>query len=107
MTFDDEIRCREEDLSLKSDVYGTLLLPRGLVLMEIKCVGGIPLWMTKVLSSLHIYKSSFSKYGTAYDKSIYPEINPKASENSDKEINNKENNNKENNNKEKNMTEVA
>ena len=34
--------------------------------MEIKCSGGIPLWMTQVLSKEHIYKTSFSKYGTAY-----------------------------------------
>ena len=30
--------------------------------MEIKCSGGIPLWMTQILSKEHIYKTSFSKY---------------------------------------------
>ena len=79
MTFDDNILCRQEDLSLESEVYGTPILPEGKVLMEIKCSGGIPLWMTHVLSEEKIYKTSFSKYGTAYGTLIFPqthEINP-------------------------------
>lgn len=74
VTFDDTILCRQEDLSLESDVYGTPLLPEGMTLMEIKCSGGIPLWMTRVLSEEHIYKASFSKYGTAYQTMIYPNL---------------------------------
>ena len=72
VTFDDNILCRQEDLSLESEVYGTPILPEGMVLMEIKCSGGIPLWMTQVLSKEHIYKTSFSKYGTAYRTLIFP-----------------------------------
>lgn len=72
VTFDDNVLCRQEDLSLESDVYGTAILPEGQVLMEIKCSGGIPLWMTHVLSSEKIYKTSFSKYGTAYKTLIFP-----------------------------------
>ena len=74
VTFDDTILCRQEDLSLESEVYGTPLLPKDKVLMEIKCSGGIPLWMTHVLSEEHIYKTSFSKYGTAYKTMIFPQI---------------------------------
>ena len=79
VTFDDNILCRQEELSLDSEVYGTSILPEGKVLMEIKCSGGIPLWMTRVLSKERIYKTSFSKYGTAYGMLIFPqthEINP-------------------------------
>lgn len=72
VTFDDHILCRQEELSLEADVWGTSLLPEGMVLMEIKCSGGLPLWMTHVLSREHIYKTSFSKYGTAYETIIYP-----------------------------------
>ena len=72
VTFDDTILCRQENLSLKSEVYGTSLLPEGMVLMEVKCSGGMPLWMTRVLSEQHIYHTSFSKYGTAYQTMIYP-----------------------------------
>ena len=73
VTFDDNILCRQEDLSLESEVYGTPILPEGMVLMEIKCSGGIPLWMTEVLSRERIYKTSFSKYGTAYKTLIFPQ----------------------------------
>lgn len=72
VTFDDTILCRQEDLSLASEVYGTPILPDGKVLMEIKCSGGIPLWMIHVLSKERIYKTSFSKYGTAYQRLIFP-----------------------------------
>lgn len=73
VTFDDNILCRQHDLSLESEVYGTPILPEGKVLMEIKCSGGIPLWMTQVLSKEKIYKTSFSKYGTAYGMLIFPQ----------------------------------
>ena len=73
VTFDDTILCRQDDLSLASDVYGTPILPEGKVLMEIKCSGGIPLWMAHVLSEEKIYKTSFSKYGTAYEMLIFPQ----------------------------------
>ena len=73
VTFDDNILCRQEELSLQSDAYGTPILPEGKVLMEIKCSGGIPLWMTEVLSREKIYKTSFSKYGTAYRTLIFPQ----------------------------------
>lgn len=73
VTFDDHILCRQDDLSLESEVYGTPILPEGKVLMEIKCSGGIPLWMAHVLSEEKIYKTSFSKYGTAYEMLIFPQ----------------------------------
>ena len=74
VTFDDNILFRQEDLSLEADVWGTPILEDDMVLMEIKCSGGIPLWMTNVLTEEHIYKTSFSKYGTAYKTIIYPSL---------------------------------
>ena len=74
VTFDDHILCRQADMSLEYEVWGTPILEEGKVLMEIKCSGGIPLWMTRVLSEEHIYKTSFSKYGTAYTNNIYPSL---------------------------------
>ena len=74
VTFDDTILCREDNLTLRAEPYGTPLLPEGMVLMEIKCPGAIPLWMTHVLTEEHIYKTSFSKYGTAYQTIIYPNL---------------------------------
>lgn len=66
VTFDREIRYRRELLTLDSDTHGASLLPPGLVLMELKAAGGLPLWMVRVLSGLGLYRTSFSKYGTAY-----------------------------------------
>lgn len=71
ITFDENILFREDSLSLKSDVGGTSILDDGLCLMELKCSGGIPLWMTEILSREHIYKTSFSKYGSAYCNNIF------------------------------------
>ena len=75
VTFDDNILFRTNELSLSSDTYGIPLLEDGKVLMELKCSGGIPLWLVRVLSAEKIYKTSFSKYGTGYTKFILPTIN--------------------------------
>lgn len=77
VTFDDNVLFRQENLSLQEDAYGTPLLSEGMVLMELKCSGGIPLWMTQVLSQEKIYKTSFSKYGTGYRNIIFPQLQEK------------------------------
>lgn len=74
VTFDDDILCRQESLSLSQEPWGTPLLPENKVMMEIKTSGGIPLWMTHLLTENHIFKTSFSKYGTAYERLIYPKL---------------------------------
>ena len=74
VTFDSNIKARDYDISLESDAYGTDLIEDGKYLMEIKCSGGIPLWMTSVLSAEGIHKISFSKYGIAYQTMIYPTL---------------------------------
>ena len=78
VTFDQNILCRQHDLSLTSPAFGTPILEDGLVLMELKCSGGIPLWMARALSQEGIYKTSFSKYGTAYERMILPVAWPKS-----------------------------
>ena len=75
VTFDDTILFRQNELTLLSDAYGEPLLEDGKVLMELKCAGGLPLWLVKVLSEEKIYKTSFSKYGTGYTRFILPNIN--------------------------------
>lgn len=71
VTFDDHIYARQDRLSLAETADGKALLPEGMVLMEIKTSGGIPLWMTKYLTENRIFKTSFSKYGTAYQTMIF------------------------------------
>lgn len=70
VTFDENILYRDRNLSLGSGIYGTALLGEGEALMEIKTAGGIPLWMTQILTRQHIYQTSFSKYGAAYQDQI-------------------------------------
>lgn len=77
VTFDENILAREDDLTLESESRGTPILDTGCTLMEIKCSGGIPMWMAGVLSRERIYRTSFSKYGTAYKNIIYPRIKEK------------------------------
>lgn len=66
LTFDSDILFRDYELDLKNGIYGERVLQKGLYLMELKTAGAMPLWTVEMLSSLKIYPSSFSKYGTAY-----------------------------------------
>ena len=67
VTFDENILWRNGDLTLTSPAYGRVILPPDTSLMEVKTSGGIPLWMTSALSENGIFKTSFSKYGRAYE----------------------------------------
>ena len=66
MTFDENILWRDYDVSLCSGIYGKEVLDRNKVLLEVKTAGAIPLWLVDFFSENKIYKTSFSKYGTAY-----------------------------------------
>lgn len=70
VTFDENIIWRTKDLSLCSSKYGNTILPDNMVLMEIKVAGGIPLWLTEFLTQNKIFKTSFSKYGSAYEQML-------------------------------------
>ena len=74
ITFDENVLCRQDRITFQSDVGGIPVLEEDKVLMEIKCSGGIPMWMAEILSREKIYKTSFSKYGTAYQNIIYPKM---------------------------------
>lgn len=71
VTFDDNILCRQDALSLETEIRGVPILEEDKVLMEIKTSGGIPLWMTHTLTRDKLFKTSFSKYGTAYETMIF------------------------------------
>lgn len=68
VTFDENILYRRNDISLGSEIYGHPLLGKQQTLMEIKTSGGIPLWMSETLTKHYLYKTSFSKYGSAYQR---------------------------------------
>lgn len=66
VTFDKNIRYRTDDLNFYTSLDGKSLLSDDLVLMELKAGTALPLWLCNLLGKEHIYKTSFSKYGTAF-----------------------------------------
>ena len=68
VTFDEEIRWRTKQISLEKGVFGTPLLSSDQVLMEVKTPFAVPLWMSGWLSRHQVYRTSFSKYGLAYQQ---------------------------------------
>ncbi len=65
ITFDRNVRFREQELSLTDVTTGESLIP-GEYLLEIKTDAALPLWLLKLLEAQHLYRSSFSKYGAAF-----------------------------------------
>lgn len=66
ITFDENILWRDYDVNLRSGVYGAPVLAPGMVLMEVKTAGAIPMELARLFSGQHLYRTNFSKYGTAY-----------------------------------------
>ncbi len=66
LTFDSKIITRRSDLFLESGCFGDDILGSNRYLMEVKFLGAIPVWFTKILSDLKIYNTHFSKYGNEY-----------------------------------------
>lgn len=66
VTFDWNIRFRNQELDLKKGTWGQQILEEGQQLMEIKIPGAMPVWLCELLDQLCIYPVSFSKYGKAY-----------------------------------------
>ena len=74
ITFDEKIRARRDNISLETEIWGGKVIPNENVLMEVKAFGGMPVWLTDFLTENHIYRTSFSKYGTAYSEFVLPEM---------------------------------
>lgn len=70
ITFDTNLRYRLTELDLRAGDDGDPILNHNKILMEIKIPGTCPLWLSRILNELHIYSSSFSKYGTCYREHI-------------------------------------
>ncbi|MFD0674615.1 polyphosphate polymerase domain-containing protein [Cohnella sp. GCM10027633] len=70
ISFDTNIRSRRHDLKLESGDYGQQLMEPGQWLMEVKAEKTVPLWLSKLLSELGMFRTSFSKYGNEYKKTI-------------------------------------
>ena len=70
LTFDRNIRFRENELHLDRGSAGIRLLPKNTVLLEIKTAGAMPLWLADALDAEKVLPGSFSKYGAAYMRSL-------------------------------------
>lgn len=66
VTFDSEVTARRNDLDLSAGFFGHDILGENRYLMEVKFLGAIPVWFTKILSDLEIYNTHYSKYGNEY-----------------------------------------
>lgn len=66
ITFDHNIRYRLDNLKLELGDSGKTILPDGTYIMEVKANFNYPLWFSALLSELHIYPTTFSKYGKVY-----------------------------------------
>ncbi len=74
LTFDFNIMARDSDVSLYSSERDKEVLGSEYVLLEVKTVMGLPSWFLEFLSENHIFKTSFSKYGTAYRTYFSPQF---------------------------------
>lgn len=71
VTFDTNVRYRNDkpDFSLPPD--GTPMFSDEKTIMEIKIDGAIPLWLSTILTNENASKTTFSKYGRAYEKTFF------------------------------------
>ena len=70
LTVDFSPRYRSEQLNLTTSMAGTLLLPPGHTILEVKVQQAMPLWLTALLDAGGIRKASFSKYGEAFRQQL-------------------------------------
>ena len=68
LTFDRNIRSREDNLKLEKGDRGKLYFNEGEIVMEAKTALGYPKWFVDAISKLKIYPASFSKYGRVLQK---------------------------------------
>lgn len=74
LTFDRAITQRRCNLTLREESSGTQIIRPDQCLMEIKITDAMPMWLSNKLSELEIYKTSFSKYGKAYQSYVQEKI---------------------------------
>ena len=70
ITFDHNMRWRETELDLRAGSHGEPLVADGMVLLEIKVPGAVPLWLAHILGELDVFPTGFSKYGSCYKSGL-------------------------------------
>lgn len=67
LTFDRDVRARWEDVRLTGSDAGERVLAPGISILEIKTSKAMPIWLVRGLENIGARKSSFSKYGRAWE----------------------------------------
>lgn len=67
VTFDENVRARWEDVRLFGPDTGARVLGEGLSILEVKTSQAMPIWLVRYLEGIGARKSSFSKYGRAWE----------------------------------------
>lgn len=80
VTFDKNIKYRKNELNFHTNLDGESLLPEETILLELKTDAALPLWLCQILDKEHIVKTSFSKYGAAYEREFYKLENERSNE---------------------------
>lgn len=70
VSFDQDILTRRKELTLHGTSSEYSLLGGNNRLMEVKCMGAIPLWFCEILSREGVYRTNFSKYGEEYKRFV-------------------------------------
>lgn len=67
VTFDLNLRCRNEDLNIEYGPYGEHFIDSNLVVLEVKVTHSVPLWLTRFLQDLNCEQRSASKFCTSME----------------------------------------
>ncbi|CAM4222648.1 VTC domain [Lederbergia lenta] len=65
ITFDLELRCRNEELSIEAGPYGEHFIDPSYVVLEVKVNDSVPLWLARILQNLDCEQKSASKFCTS------------------------------------------
>ncbi len=67
ITFDFNLRCRNDDLLLEHGSDGEQFIDNNLIVLEVKVNDSVPLWLTRILQALQCEQRSASKYCTSME----------------------------------------
>ncbi|WP_339230099.1 polyphosphate polymerase domain-containing protein [Oceanobacillus sp. FSL K6-2867] len=67
ITFDFNLRCRNDDLYLENGSYGASFIDSNLVVLEVKVNDSVPLWLTRILQHFNCEQRSASKFCTSLE----------------------------------------
>lgn len=71
MTFDRNVHTRRSNFVFGESDEDELLLPDDIYIMEVKILGAMPLWLTRLLSENELFSHGFSKYGVKYKREAH------------------------------------